>query len=326
MIVVICFQSFLSLLFFQTERCGVCNCPGLWFAFRVFFRYCSFKRMRVSRPSCDSCDLLSEFSFVTVLSNKSFFTVYIRKVVICFQSFLSLLFFQTRPSVFQIYCRLWFAFRVFFRYCSFKRIRSFSFISHSCDLLSEFSFVTVLSNFLIVILRQLLVVICFQSFLSLLFFQTNKLWLRLDAKLWFAFRVFFRYCSFKPPRTRSLGFSGCDLLSEFSFVTVLSNNARSYLHLVWVVICFQSFLSLLFFQTWKMKKWRASRLWFAFRVFFRYCSFKRIRKDTLSPLRCDLLSEFSFVTVLSNIKRSLGHAPIVVICFQSFLSLLFFQT
>ena len=170
-------------------------------------------------------------------------------VVICFQSFLSLLFFQTERCGVCNCPGLWFAFRVFFRYCSFKRIRSFSFISHSCDLLSEFSFVTVLSNFLIVILRQLLVVICFQSFLSLLFFQTNKLWLRLDAKLWFAFRVFFRYCSFKRIRKDTLSPLRCDLLSEFSFVTVLSNIKRSLGHAPIVVICFQSFLSLLFFQT-----------------------------------------------------------------------------
>ena len=221
-----------------------------------------------------SCDLLSEFSFVTVLSNYVPKLSTIASVVICFQSFLSLLFFQTSSQRWPCGQRLWFAFRVFFRYCSFKQGLPQYSNYYGCDLLSEFSFVTVLSNLWKSAIDYWLVVICFQSFLSLLFFQT---------------------CS-----CRYIVFRGCDLLSEFSFVTVLSNTERIIPVILAVVICFQSFLSLLFFQTNTCRSVIANELWFAFRVFFRYCSFKQIATGLYAFTCCDLLSEFSFVTVLSN--------------------------
>ena len=161
----------------------------LWIAFRI--QYLWYQQQQVQRLQYmpDSCELLSEFSIFDTNNN---FVVFNRDnfvVVNCFQNSVSLIPTTTGNVLKRRWRQLWIAFRIQYLWyqqqpVSLKRQRYLR-----CELLSEFSIFDTNNNKLILLLKQQLVVNCFQNSVSLIPTTTQTANDRVSELLWIAFRI-----------------------------------------------------------------------------------------------------------------------------------------
>ena len=161
------------------------------------------------------------------------------------------------------------------------------------SLIFETTYVMMLSG-------QKQVVNCFQKFISLIFETTSlPVWAN-PLALWIAFKSLYLWYS-KQPRNNDITFTaGCELLSKVYIFDIRNNLGRKKPLFGYVVNCFQKFISLIFETT-------------------------TSSANSLS-LGCELLSKVYIFDIRNNNHLTLNLIYLVVNCFQKFISLIFETT
>ena len=220
----------------------------------------------------------------------------------CFQKFVSLIFWTTINTY----------------------INRFS----SCELLSKVCIFDILNNCMLPIISQTQVVNCFQKFVSLIFWTTEKIWQRAWSPLWIAFKSLYLWYSEQRIGKMDIIKVGCELLSKVCIFDILNNAiidgvtlkelwiAFKSLYLWYseqhlevnshehpVVNCFQKFVSLIFWTTPVSGTTSMRRLWIAFKSLYLWYSEQQWMPRLIPELRCELLSKVCIFDILNNINR-----------------------
>ena len=168
-----CFQIFLSSWWFATYwRISIRGIP-LWIAFKFFYLRDGSQRPRNTKTARISCELLSNFSIFVMVRNQLLDDGAQMQVVNCFQIFLSSWWFATHQQQAQQNPKLWIAFKFFYLRDGSQLINLWDMLLISCELLSNFSIFVMVRNCTITIFVSILVVNCFQIFLSSWWFATS---------------------------------------------------------------------------------------------------------------------------------------------------------
>ena len=146
-----------------------------------------------------------------------------KKVVNCFQKFVSLIFWTTNVYLLVRVGLLWIAFKSLYLWYSEQHGERVTILIVCCELLSKVCIFDILNNKWISTEWIDGVVNCFQKFVSLIFWTTNY--------------------------NRCHGHFGCELLSKVCIFDILNNERRIFSSLSQVVNCFQKFVSLIFWTT-----------------------------------------------------------------------------
>ena len=265
--VVICFQLLVSLVFWTKRR-----------------------QMNIET----GCDLLSIIGIFGILNNFRIWLLLCRQVVIatvslvfwttahgilrttavviCFQLLVSLVFWTTRDWKFDTTCS-----------CDLLSIGIFVFWTTyakgiagtaSCDLLSIIGIFGILNNFYLYICNVLIVVICFQLLVSLVFWTTGALKGNNTMLLWFAFNYWYLWYSEQQTSSTPQASRCCDLLSIIGIFGILNNSGQ--------------------FST------CCRMLWFAFNYWYLWYSEQQPGRSLPTVRCCDLLSIIGIFGILNN--------------------------
>ena len=196
------------------------------------------------------------------------------RILICFQKFVSLIFWTTAPvPIHSLF---------------------------SCDLLSKICIFDILNNRYTNMSIVDSVVICFQKFVSLIFWTTNNNNVSTGYMLWFAFKNLYLWYSEQQKPSKPLRTLSCDLLSKICIFDILNNMFPELPEFGW--------------------------LWFAFKNLYLWYSEQHMQLYGVVKFSCDLLSKICIFDILNNILLCIKSEDTVVICFQKFVSLIFWTT
>ena len=118
-----------------------------------------------------------------------------------------------------------------------------------CELLSKVCIFDILSNRGTSCKCPHPVVNCFQKFVSLIFWATDRFPESHLQELWIAFKSLYLWYSEQRTVSISCRPQGCELLSKVCIFDILSNLCSLSNNKVSVVNCFQKFVSLIFWAT-----------------------------------------------------------------------------
>ena len=236
----------------------------LWFAFNfgyLWHRYHCNTLEDAVRSGCDLLSILGIFDIAITLMiriSRRFL------VVICFQFWVSL----TSLSLFSLEWRhglaLWFAFNFGYLWHRYHLRASVSASPVSCDLLSILGIFDIAITPVTKETDLVIVVICFQFWVSLTSLSLCRLRAWSKLLLWFAFNFGYLWHRYHFKSTHLIKWRGCDLLSILGIFDIAITELSTIAAAMVVVICFQfwvSLTSLSLFYPWRC--WHV-RLWFAF--------------------------------------------------------------
>ena len=238
--VVICFQTLLFVHLITTLSYNANYYFKLWFAFKLCSLYIWLQHVSIMGIANISCDLLSNFALCTFDYNLFLIILFLRMVVICFQTLLFVHLITTLWLVFWILKRLWFAFKLCSLYIWLQHLFTWILIRLSCDLLSNFALCTFDYNSIYFFLQMQDVVICFQTLLFVHLITTFISYIWNFNRLWFAFKL-------------------CSLY-------IWLQHRWSQIGNTVVVICFQTLLFVHLITTGVNLLFPISMLWFAFKL------------------------------------------------------------
>ena len=144
------------------------------------------------------------------------------------------------------------------------------------------------------------VVICFQKFVSLIFWTTKKHFMLIAIPLWFAFKNLYLWYSEQHPYHLQSNMLCCDLLSKICIFDILNNGITT--------------------------SSSPMPLWFAFKNLYLWYSEQQTFRNYAQIDSCDLLSKICIFDILNNRLACINKRWSVVICFQKFVSLIFWTT
>ena len=161
----------------------------------------------------------------------------------CFQIFLSSWWFATVIPNNTVRHKLWIAFKFFYLRDGSQPTDVSALEEYRCELLSNFSIFVMVRNDLATLKRPELVVNCFQIFLSSWWFATNCWMMARKCRLWIAFKFFYLRDGSQLYDNYFCKHTCCELLSNFSIFVIVRNQLRNRIEEIYVVNCFQIFLS-----------------------------------------------------------------------------------
>ena len=164
-----CFQKFVSLIFWTTNR------KVIWTSW--------------------SCELLSKVCIFDILNNKPNGRASEQLVVNCFQKFVSLIFWTTVDLTMSFKYMLWIAFKSLYLWYSEQQLYYSLQNQYCCELLSKVCIFDILNNLFSFNLYIAYVVNCFQKFVSLIFWTTEPHILQRSSPLWIAFKSLYLWYS-----------------------------------------------------------------------------------------------------------------------------------
>ena len=172
-----------------------------------------------------------------------------RRVVNCFQKFISLIFETTIIFFIVMYILLWIAFKSLYLWYSRQLgCRSLDWPLR-CELLSKVYIFDIRDNRASGSFRKERVVNCFQKFISLIFETTIEFMSQEAIKLWIAFKSLYLWYSRQRAMWDDAKRGGCELLSKVYIFDIRDNNSYIWERWELVVNCFQKFISLIFETT-----------------------------------------------------------------------------
>ena len=144
----------------------------------------------------------------------------------CFQKFVSLIFWATRNNDIQRKITLWIAFKSLYLWYSEQQIVSNKVFTSGCELLSKVCIFDILSNSSISYRLFSVVVNCFQKFVSLIFWATQRSKASAEKGLWIAFKSLYLWYSEQRSQYYADHLGRCELLSKVCIFDILSNHTR----------------------------------------------------------------------------------------------------
>ena len=241
-----CFQKFVSLIFWATILMFEFLWHLLWIAFKSLYLWYSEQREKECQRYVSSCELLSKVCIFDILSNLMLDLTISTLVVNCFQKFVSLIFWATKPCDAYVGVQLWIAFKSLYLWYSEQQANWLLWRLSSCELLSKVCIFDILSNLTASNNILEVVVNCFQKFVSLIFWATPSIKGGPSHSLWIAFKSLYLWYSEQP-------------LKEFISATKVVN-------------CFQKFVSLIFWATLMAQMVDTAALWIAFKSLYLWYS------------------------------------------------------
>ena len=212
-------------IFVMVRNCSLpfaFTCP-LWIAFKFFYLRDGSQLVPDTVDVFFRCELLSNFSIFVMVRNIEVKAFDANGVVNCFQIFLSSWWFATALSREKEYRMLWIAFKFFYLRDGSQLYGRSRDQEGSCELLSNFSIFVMVRNILLEMADTLIVVNCFQIFLSSWWFATKLFFLSLRRQLWIAFKFFYLRDGSQRIDWRGSVRRGCELLSNFSIFVMVRN-------------------------------------------------------------------------------------------------------
>ena len=226
--VVNCFQKFVSLIFWATNRICFFEQIQLWIAFKSLYLWYSEQPKVRKQKAIWSCELLSKVCIFDILSNVNIRFYAYANVVNCFQKFVSLIFWATIVSNALRGGKLWIAFKSLYLWYS-EQLHIFYYQkSMCCELLSKVCIFDILSNTIETKVQRIVVVNCFQKFVSLIFWATVPWNPPLFWSLWIAFKSLYLWYSEQQHLKLLYSYFRCELLSKVCIFDILSNFQNSH--------------------------------------------------------------------------------------------------
>ena len=244
----------------------------------------------------------------------------------CFQKFVSLIFWTTKIHWISSWIWLWIAFKSLYLWYSEQRRATLNLRLISCELLSKVCIFDILNNAKLGDSHNRSVVNCFQKFVSLIFWTTSFAAGMSPRPLWIAFKSLYLWYSEQQQGQRVSPKQCCELLSKVCIFDILNNRDIFLITAYIVVNCFQKFVSLIFWTTFRCVNIFIWVLWIAFKSLYLWYSEQLKTERTYLRYSCELLSKVCIFDILNNIVIQYKLGECVVNCFQKFVSLIFWTT
>ena len=175
--------------------------------------------------------------------NEKFVNTSLTIVVNCFQKLLSSWWRTTSNGADPASNRLWIAFKNYYLRDEGQHQIASVLLASSCELLSKIIIFVMKDNWKWCSTLMLMVVNCFQKLLSSWWRTTGFVTTVDRTELWIAFKNYYLRDEGQHFSQRTRKGTCCELLSKIIIFVMKDNFYLWFLHLMWVVNCFQKLLS-----------------------------------------------------------------------------------